>query len=224
MIFSDVPGSTVSRSWAPISILYSNLFRFRGLSKDNQFRISLGVGFRGSDGIPVIVSQKTGFVFSNVWQQVEVPLREPFTDGQLYIYARISDVQWGSRGPVEFQLQEGDSMIYSQSAAIGNAAPKGPLVEKFGSVLDVKTEGSMGPYTFPSVVGRESGFIRSQYGAPVWIYFSANIDQTRPFGAKVPSGGAIEFPPNYEGPWSVDPGDEEVSDSPSISYVEYVRA
>jgi hypothetical protein len=223
-MFADVPGSLVSRRWESISILYSNVFRFRSLSKDNQFRISLGVGYMGTDGIPVIVSQKTGFAFADVWQQLEVPLREPFTDGQLYIYARISDVQWGSKGPVQFQLQEGDFMIYSQSAVIGNAAPKGPLVEKFGSVLDVKVEGSMGPYSFPAVPGRESGFIRSQYGAPVWIYFSANIDPTRPFGAKVPSGGSIEFPPDYEGVWSVDPGEEEVSDSPSISYVEYVRA
>lgn len=205
------------------SALYSNAFLVRAFSKENQFRLSLGIGYSDGTGIPVIITQATVFAQEAVWQRLDLPLGREYEGEPLQIFGRISDTKWGTRGPVNFSLKEGNSMIYSQSASVGNEPDKGPLVERFGSVLDVKVEGSQGVYSFPPSPGRESGFIRSQYGAPVWIYFSADVDPARPFSAQVPAGGSIEFPPGYEGSWSVDPGQEEVSDSPSISYVEYTR-
>jgi hypothetical protein len=227
MLFSDVPGSTVSRRWSSVSILYSNVFRFRALSKDNQFRISLGVGYMGADSIPVIVSQKTGFAFADVWQQLKVPLREPSTDGQLYIYARISDVQWGNRGPVQFQLQEGDSMIYDSGAnaieVLKAEQVVGEVHSSHAPAALLAPAGTM--VVIPENLRRRGGFIQNLLTNPIFVYFSdvppAALDRQT---ARVARSSRIEIPPNYTGKIHVDVKGQFTPDASLVAMVQSLAA
>jgi hypothetical protein len=225
MIFSDVPNTVVSRKWNSLSILYSNLFRFRSLSKDNQFRIALGVGFSGLDGIPIIVSQKTGFAFSDVWQQLRVPVSRDYEGQSLYIYARISDVQWGSRGPTQFLLQEGDSMIYDGASAKDVIAQDQIVKDVHTSHAPPALIAAPGYVTIPVNLKRRRGFIQNLLTNPVFVYFSPVADaggdkQT----ARVAKGGRIDIPEKYTGIISIDVKGQFTPDASLLSCVQYVAA
>lgn len=225
MNFSDVPGSTVSRSWAPVSILYSNVFRFRSLSKDNQFRIALGIGYMGSDDIPVIISQKTGFAFAGVWQQLKVPLVDDYAANTLYIYARISDVQWGLKGPTQFALQEGDSMIYDSSNAREIAAQDVIVGELSGSHAPAAVLPANTNVVIAANLKRRRGFIQNLLSNPVFVYFgpaaAAGGDKQT---ARVVKGARIDIPEKYVGPIHIDVKGQFTPDASLLSSVQYLAA
>lgn len=225
MNFSDVPNATISRKWSSISILYSNLFRFRSLSKDNQFRIALGIGFSDASGIPVIVNQKTGFVFSDCWQQLKVPLSREYEGQTLYIYARISDTQWGARGPTQFLLQEGDSMIY-ESASAKDIAAQDVIVGELSSshapaaILPVNTN-----VVIAANPKRRRGFIQNLLSNPIFVYFgpaaSAGGDKQT---ARVVKGARIDIPEKYVGPIYIDVKGQFTPDASLLSSIQYLAA
>jgi hypothetical protein len=225
MIFSDVPNAVVSRKWNSLSILYSNLFRFRSLSKDNQFRIALGVGFSGPDGIPVVVNQKTGFAFSDVWQQLKVPVSRDYEGQTLYIYARISDVQWGSRGPTQFLLQEGDSMIYDSASAKEVIAQDQIVFESHGSHAPAAALAAGANVVIPANPKRRRGFIQNLLTNPVFVYFGsgASVGGDRQT-ARVTKGGRIDIPEKYVGAITIDVKGQFTPDASLLSSVQYQAA
>ena len=224
MLFFDVPGATVSRAWVLVSVAYSNVFRVRALSKDNQFRLSLGIGFIDENDIPVIVSRKTEYLQEAVWQEVRVPLRSEYSVENLSIFARISDVQWGSRGPVQFALQEGDKMIFDSASSRDLAKVDevtGELHTSHGPSALVPAPGIV---TIPANPQRKGGFIQNLFSNPVFVYFGPAVvgGFTDRQTARVVKGGRIEYPDGYLGPVNIDMKGQFSSDASLLSSVQYV--
>jgi hypothetical protein len=225
MIFQEVPGAVVGRSWKQISILYSNLFRVRALSKDNQFRLSIAVGFSDSNGIPVIVSQKTRYLQEAVWQETRVPVSRDYEGQALYIYARISDVQWGARGPVNFLLQEGDSMIYESASAKDIAAQDVIVGELPGSHAPAAVLPANTNVVIAANLKRRRGFIQNLLSNPVFVYFgpaaAAGGDKQT---ARLTKGARIDIPEKYVGPIHIDVKGQFTPDASLLSSIQYLAA
>jgi hypothetical protein len=227
MIFSEVPNAIVDRGWRNISVLISNRFRVRCLSKDNQFRVSIGIGFSGPDGIPIILSQKTAYVQFAAWQEVRVPLSLDYKGVELFIYARISDVQWGARGQTSFLLLEGESMIYD-SASASDVFKTNEVVEELHGVhgpTALLAAGAM--VSIPANLKRRRGFIWNNYTNPVFVYFSGtpvpagSVDRNT---ARVAKGSRIDIPEGYTGVITVDVKGQFSVDTGLLASVQYLAA
>lgn len=205
-MFFDVPSPPVSRVWGGISIAYSNRFRVRGLSKDNGFRIAIGLGYTDGDSVPVIVSQSYLFVQSDVWQELHIPISDVYSGDSLFVFARISDTKWGDRGPVNYLLKEGSRMIYDAPDAATLYASRRVTgeVHSYHGPAALLAAGTR--VEIPANPKRKAGFVYQNYTNPVFVYFSdpvpaGNVDKNT---ARVAKGGRIEIPEDYTGKIFVD--------------------